>query len=304
MNQKLTPTTILLLIVPPLLWAGNAVVGRLVSDMIPPITLNFLRWAIALLILLPLGRSIFQPGSGVLRHWRRYAMLGLLGIGLYNTLQYMALHTSTPLNVTLVAASMPVWILITGRMFFNTPIRGHQLLGGIVSIIGVLVVLSHGDWRQLLELRLVIGDVFMIIATIVWAFYSWMLAQATDGPEIRRTWATFLLAQVIYGAAWSGVFAATEWSLTDAHIQWGWPLVLALLYVAVGPAIVAFRCWGTGVQRVGPAIAGFFNNLTPLFAALMSLAFLGELPQLYHAAAFACIVGGIILSAKQTNTAP
>ncbi len=302
MNQKLTPATILLLIVPPLLWAGNAVVGRLVSDMIPPITLNFLRWAIALLILLPLGRSIFRPGSGLARYWRRYALLGLLGIGLYNTLQYMALHTSTPLNVTLVAASMPVWILITGRMFFNTPIRGFQMLGGIVSIIGVLVVLSHGDWRQLLELRLVIGDVFMIIATIVWAFYSWMLAQASDGPEIRRTWATFLLAQVVYGAAWSGVFATSEWVLTDAHIQWGWPLALALLYVAVGPAIVAFRCWGTGVQRVGPAIAGFFNNLTPLFAALMSLAFLGELPQLYHAAAFACIVGGIILSAKQTKS--
>ncbi|MBP6018337.1 MAG: DMT family transporter [Burkholderiaceae bacterium] len=301
MNQKLTPATILLLIVPPLLWAGNAVVGRLLSEMIPPITLNFLRWTIALLILLPLGRSIFRPGSGLLRYWRRSATLGLLGIGLYNTLQYMALHTSTPLNVTLVAASMPVWMLVTGRMFFNSPIKGYQMLGGIVSIIGVLVVLSHGDWHQLLELRLVIGDVFMLIATAVWSFYSWMLTQEGDGPEIRRTWATFLLAQVVYGVVWSSVFATSEWALIDAHIQWGWPLILGLLYVAVGPAIVAFRCWSAGVQRVGPAIAGFFNNLTPLFAALMSLAFLGESPQLYHAAAFACIVGGIILSARQTQ---
>ncbi|NYT66077.1 DMT family transporter [Alcaligenaceae bacterium] len=302
MNQKLTPSTILLLIVPPLLWAGNAVVGRLISDMIPPITLNFIRWTIALLILLPLGRSIFRPGSGLAKHWRRYALLGLLGIGLYNTLQYMALHTSTALNVTLVAASLPVWILITGRIFFNTPIRGYQLLGGIVSISGVLIVLSHGDWRQLMELRLVIGDVFMIIATIVWAFYSWMLTKANDDPEIRNNWATFLLAQVVYGLVWSGMFTASEWVLTDAEILWSWPLALALLYVAVGPAIVAFRCWGAGVQRVGPAIAGFFNNLTPLIAALMSLAFLGELPQLYHAAAFVCIVGGIILSTQQTKT--
>lgn len=304
MNQKLSPSTIFLLMVPPLLWAGNAVVGRVLSGMVPPLTLNFLRWFIALLILLPLGRSLFKPGSGLLKYWRRYAMLGLLGVGLYNTLQYMALHTSTPMNVTLVAASLPVWMLVTGRVFFNTPIHGYQVLGGIVSIVGVLLVLSHGDWRQLLGLRLVIGDVFMIIATGIWSYYSWMLTLATDGPEIRRNWATFLLAQVVYGVAWSGLFATGEWAFTDAHIQWGWPLVLGLLYVAVGPAIVAFRCWGAGVQRVGPAIAGFFNNLTPLFAALMSLAFLGELPQLYHVAAFVCIVGGIILSTRQARTKP
>ncbi|HEY0846396.1 MAG TPA: DMT family transporter [Noviherbaspirillum sp.] len=299
MNRQLTPATALLLLVPPLLWAGNAVVGRLVNTMVPPITLNFLRWAIALLILLPMAGWIYRPGSGLWSHWRRFTVLGLLGIGLYNALQYLALQSSTPINVTLVAASMPVWMLAIGWMFFGAQVSGRQIAGAALSIAGVLLVLSRGEWRQLLALRLVPGDLFMILATIAWSIYSWLLSQRKDPEAIRQYWAAFLLAQVSFGVVWSGAFAAGEWALTPAHIQWSWPLAAALLYVAVGPAIIAFRCWGAGVQRVGPNIAAFFNNLTPLFAALLSSAFLGELPHLYHAGAFALIVGGIVLSSRR-----
>jgi drug/metabolite transporter (DMT)-like permease len=98
---------------------------------------------------------------------------------------------------------------------------------------------------------------------------------------------------VVYGVLWSGALAGVEWSLTDAHVDWSWEVAAALLFVAIGPAIIAMRCWGAGVQRAGPTVGAFFTNLTPLFAALMSSAFLGELPHLYHIAAFALIVGGI-----------
>ncbi|MBB5216943.1 DMT family transporter [Parapusillimonas granuli] len=299
MDHKLSPSTVLLLLVPPLLWAGNAVVGRLVIEMIPPITLNFLRWLIAAVFVIPLGYSVFKKGSGLWRLRRRYAMLGLLGIGLYNGLQYLALHSSTPINVTLVGASMPVWMLLIGMLFFRSRIAGRQLLGAMLSLTGVLVVLGRGEWQQLLQLRFVAGDIFMIVATIIWAFYSWMLVQSADTPEIRRNWATFLVAQLSFGVMWSGLFAAGEWALSSAAIEWSLPLGAALLYVAVGPAIIAFMCWGIGVQRAGPATAGFFSNLTPLFAALMSSAFLGEMPHLYHAAAFALIVGGIWFSTRR-----
>ena len=95
------------------------------------------------------------------------------------------------------------------------------------------------------------------------------------------------------------MFSALEWGLTDAHIQWGWPLIATLGFVAVGPAVLAYRCWGLGVQQAGPAIAGFFANLTPVFAAVMSAAFIGELPQVYHGAAFALIVAGIVVSSRR-----
>lgn len=298
MNRPLTLSTALLLVVPPLLWAGNAIVGRLVHTMVPPITLNFLRWAIAMVILLPFAYRIYRPGSGLWQNRKRLSVLGLLGIGMYNALQYLALQSSSPINVTLVAASMPVWMLLIGRLFFNAKVSGTQVAGATLSIAGVLLVLSRGTLAQLLALRLVPGDLFMILATIAWSLYSWLLTLAKDPVEIRSNWATFLLAQVTFGVIWSGAFSAGEWLLTDAAIHWGWPLAAALLYVAVGPAVIAFRCWGAGVQRVGPNVAGFFNNLTPLFAAVMSSAFLGELPHLYHGIAFALIVGGIVLSSR------
>lgn len=298
MDRKLTPSTTLLLLVPPLLWAGNAVVGRMVNDLVPPITLNFLRWAFAFLLLMPLGYSAFLKGSGLWRQWKRYAMLGLLGVGMYNTLQYMALHSSTPINVTLVGASMPVWMLLVGFLFFGARVVSKQIVGAGLSMLGVLTVLSHGDWASLLQLRFVVGDLYMIVATIAFAFYSWLLMQPGDADAMRSNWAAFLLAQVAYGSVWSGLFAGAEWALSDVHIDWGWPLAAALAYVVVGPAVVAYRCWGLGVQRAGPATAAFFTNLTPLFAALMSSAFLAEVPHIYHGVAFVLIAGGILLSSK------
>ncbi|QOL48793.1 DMT family transporter [Massilia litorea] len=298
MNRKLTLPTALLLTVPPLLWAGNAIVGRMVRDAVPPMTLNLLRWSIALVVLLPLGRAMFAPGSGVLSNWRRYSMLGLLGIGLYNSLQYLALQSSTPINVTLVASGMPVWMLLVGKLFYKAPVKPKQVAGALLSIAGVLVVLCRGDIGQLAALRLVPGDLYMILATIAWSFYSWMLMQQRDVPGLRADWAAFLLAQVGYGVLWSAALSAAEWAVKDVVIAWSWPLAAALLYVAIGPAILAMRCWGAGLQKAGPTLGSFFINLTPLFTALLSSAFLGEAPHLYHALAFGLIVGGIAVSAR------
>jgi len=299
MNARLNLQTVFLLTLPPLLWAGNAIAGRLVHDMVPPILLNFLRWLLALLILLALAGPVFRRDSELWRHWRRFAVLGLLGVGLYNALQYLALQSSTPINVTLVAAGMPVWMMLTGWLFFNVAVTRRQIAGAILSIAGVLLVLARGDLTHLLALRLVVGDVFMILATITWSLYSWLLTRTTEPVALRADWAGFLLAQVGFGVLWSGLFAAGEWALSDAAIDWNWTLILVLAYVAIGPAVIAFRCWGEGVRRAGPAIAAFFSNLTPLFAALMSSAFLGELPHAYHGLAFLLIVAGIVVSSRR-----
>jgi len=154
-------------------------------------------------------------------HWRRFAVLGLLGVGAYNALQYLALQTSTPLNVTLVAASTPVWMLGIGWLFFAQPVSRRQMLGALLSIIGVLVVLSRGQWAELAGVRLVPGDLYVLLATAAWAFYSWMLSQPKEPSTIRSGWAAFLMAQVVFGLGWSGLFAASEWALTDAHIRRG-----------------------------------------------------------------------------------
>jgi drug/metabolite transporter (DMT)-like permease len=225
-------------------------------------------------------------------------MLGLLGIGLYNSLQYLALQSSTPINVTLVASGMPVWMLLVGKLFYGAPVKRRQVGGALLSIAGVLVVLCRGDAGQLAALRLVAGDLYMILATIAWSFYSWMLMQQRDVPALRADWAAFLLAQVGYGVLWSAALSGAEIALKGADIAWSWPLAAALLYVAIGPAILAMRCWGAGLQKAGPTLGSFFINLTPLFTALLSSSFLGEAPHLYHALAFGLIVGGIAISAR------
>jgi len=297
-QQRLTPSTVFLLTVPPLLWAGNAVVGRLVRELVSPLTLNFVRWIIAFAILLPLAWPVLRPASPMWTHWKRYSVLGLLGIGSYNAFQYLALQTSTPINVTLVGSSLPLWMLATGAIFFGGRVSAREIGGSLLSMLGVLLVLSRGEWRQLLGLRLVPGDLYMILGTIAWAFYSWILARTREPQQVRQDWAAFLMAQLVFGLAWSGVFAAGEWSLTDAHVVPGWPLFAALAFIGIGPAVLAYRCWGSGVQHAGPQAASFFMNLTPLFAALLSAAFLREPPHWYHGAAFVLIVGGIVVSSS------
>ena len=300
MTSRLTPSTILMLVLPPLLWAGNAVVGRMVQGMVPPVMMNFIRWLAAFIVLLPLAGWVLRPAACCGAHGAALPA----GPAGHRPVQRDAIpgpEKSTPINVTLVGASMPVWMLADRLAVLQgagiaAPDAGRRAVhrrraGRAVA----------RRWRQLLGLRLVAGDLLMIVATIVWSLYSWMLTCPCPATrrKLRPDWSAFLMAQVVFGLAWSGLFAGGEWLVSDARIHWSWPLAAALLYVGIGPAIVALRCWGTGVQRVGPSIAAFFSNLTPLFAALLSSAFLGELPHLYHAVAFLLIVGGIVLSSRR-----
>ncbi len=159
---------------------------------------------------------------------------------------------------------------------------------------------KRGDWQVITHLRLVPGDVYVLLASVAWALYSWLLAHPTpESASLRADWAKFLLGQVVFGLGWSALFSAGEWTLHAAHISWSWPLAAALAFIAVGPAVVAYGAWGAGVSRAGPAVAGFFINLTPLFTAVLSSAFLGETPHLYHALAFVLIVSGIVLSSRK-----
>ena len=304
MTSAVTPRTVLLMTLPPLLWAGNAVVGRLLVGSVPPIALNFLRWALAALILLPLGWRVLGRPREIAARWPHLLLLGLLGVSTYNSMQYLALVTSTPINVTLIAASMPAWMLAVGWAGYGERPAGRQLAGAAVSMAGVLLVIARGDLAALAEVRLVRGDLYMLLAIVAWSFYSWLLARppasmrATGAGAARPpwTWAEFLLVQTLFGTLALAVAAGGESALGAAPIRWNGWVVAALAYVAIGPSVLAYRCWGLGVAIGGPALAAFFSNLTPVFAAVLSAALLGETPHWYHAAAFALIVAGIVVS--------
>lgn len=300
---QLTPRLALLLTLPPLLWAGNAVVGRIVRADIPPMTLNALRWGLAFVLLAPLARRLLLNPREALSRWRGLAWLGLLGMGCYNALQYLALHTSSPLNVTLITASMPVWMLGVGALFYGVKPTRRQLAGALLSLVGVALVIARGDPGALLAVHFVPGDLLMLVAICTWAVYSWMLARPAPGLRAGEkpdwNWAEALMAQLMFGVVFSGALAGIEQTVAPTPVHWSPTLAVVLLYVAIGPSLIAYRCWGMGVAEAGPALAGFFVNLTPLFAAVISAALLGQLPAWYHGAAFLLIAAGIIVSTRQ-----
>jgi drug/metabolite transporter (DMT)-like permease len=239
--------------------------------------------------------------SRLRERWPYLLAIGVLGVGAYNSLQYLALVTSTPMNVTLVASSLPVWTLLVGAVCYGVRPSRREVLGGALGLAGVALVVGRGSWQTLIEVRFVPGDLYVLLAVLGWAVYTWMLARPPAHMQGERRppwgWADLLLIQTLFGLMGSALFFAGEqWA--GAHpIHWSWGVVAALLYVSLGASVLAYRCWGLGVATGGPALAAFFNNLTPLFAAVLSVLLLGELPQAYHAAAFILIVAGIAVSA-------
>lgn len=302
-QHPITPRIAFYLTLPPLLWAGNAVVGRALVGTVPPMALSAIRWAIALVLLLPFATRLWRRPRDIRERWPYLALIGVLGVGTYNSLQYLALQTSTPINVTLILSSMPLWMLLFGILFYREHPTRQQIVGALLSLAGVALVISRGDLKVLLDLHLLPGDMLMLIAVALWAWYSWLLARppAHMRGEARPDWgwAELLVVQMIFGTVWAAGAAGVEAVVSPAQIHWSPMVVLALAYVAIGPSLLAYRFWGEGVSTVGPAIAAFFSNLTPVFAALMSALWLGEPPRWYHVAAFALIGAGIVVNSRR-----
>ena len=300
---QLTLSTVFYLTLATIFWAGNAIAGRVLVGSISPITLSAVRWGLAALILLPFGWKIFKPGSALWQNKSRFLVLGLLGVGSYNVLLYLALQTSTAINVTLIGASMPIWMLLIGAVLYQVKPTLLQMLGALVSLVGVTVVLTRGEPTSLLSMEVVMGDLFIMLATILWAFYSWMISRPGQSTERQWPWAEFLMAQVFIGFMWTMLFEGVEIATGHAFIDLNYWTGALIVFVAIGPSLIAYRCWGLGVNGAGPTVAAFFANLIPLFTALLSAAILGDPPQLFHGLAFVLIVVGILVSSTARKSA-
>lgn len=299
---QLNLATALYLLTATALWAGNAIAGRALVGSVSPITLSAVRWGLAALILLPFGWRIFKVGSPLWKNKTRFFILGLFGVGSYNVLLYLALQTSSAINVTLIGASMPIWMLFIGSVFYQVKPKLVQMIGAVVSLVGVAVVLTRGDLSALLSMQMVVGDLLIMVATFLWAFYSWMLSRPGASTERQWPWADFLMAQVIIGLLWTGLFEGVEIATGHAYLDLNLWTGSLILFVAIGPSLIAYRCWGLGVNGAGPTVAAFFANFIPLFTALLSAAILGEPPGLFHGAAFALIVAGIWVSSPKNRS--
>ena len=223
--------------------------------------------------------------------------MGILGVGSYNSLQYVALETTTPLNVSLITSSAPVFILLIGGAFYKQAVGRAQWIGAVLSIAGVALVVAKGDLAHLASLHFAPGDLIMLVAVFLWAIYTWELRQRPLGLAPM----TSLAAQMIWGVLSILPFMLAERWIGGETTHWGGPVWLALAYVAVLPSLLAYWCWGSAVGKVGAQIPSYFGNLAPLFAALLSWLFLGETIHWYHLWAALLIFAGIhvALNARQ-----
>lgn len=289
----------LLLTLTSLFWSGNYVLSRAMHADIPPVTLSFWRWAIALAVLLPfVVKPVKEQWPLMLAQWRRVALLGLLGVTGFNTLVYLGVQYTTATNALLLNSFIPVFTVLITWLFMKQHLAGRQLFGVFVSLSGVFVILSRADLATLQALDFNQGDLLVFLAALIWALYT-VIVKGMD-PAVNR----FGLLAVITVIGLLGIAPFYAWELALGYTVALNPANLAsFFYVGIFPSVLAFLFYNYGVAQVGPERASLFIHLMPVFGTLMSVAFLGESFELFHAVGISGIFAGIYLTTRPSKAA-
>ena len=288
-RRQLTAFALLGLVM--VLWAGNSIVGRAVRFDVPPLTLAFVRWFGASLILAPFALPhVRRDWAAIRKGWKAIVLLGLLGVGAFNAFLYAGLRYTTATNALLLQAAIPAMVMVLDRLFFSVRSAGLQKLGVACSIFGVAVVVFEGDLARALGLRFGAGDLLILISVLVWAFYTVLLRLR---PAVSPS--SFVATTFFIGVLAMAPFAAHDW-ITGDHIRWSPKVLGAFAYVCVLPSIVSYFIFNSATSTLGPARAGQTITLMPIFGAFLSAALLGEPLHTYHFAGMVLILLGIGLS--------
>jgi len=277
-----------------LMWAGNHVVGKWANGQIPPMTLAFLRWTGATLIMLPLAWGTLRSEWPAIRaSFPRIFALGLLGSGAFNTLQYLALTETSITNAAILNSWGPLLIVAAGALTYGDRLRPLQIMGLCISLVGVLIIIFHGE-PSVSELQsLNRGDLIMLIAIVTWAAYTNMLRSRPAITTLSFAALTYAIA-----AAVNLPLAAYEHA-SGQHVVPSLAVLAAILYTAAFASCLAYFLYTRSVDMIGATRTGAFIHLIPVFASAMGMVMLGEEPRIYHAAAFALILGGVFLASRQ-----
>jgi len=275
-----------------LFWAGNSIVGRAVKDDIPPFTLAFVRWTFASLFLLPFCvKSVWRDRAEIFAHWKIVLVLGVLGVGTFNTVVYQGLRFTTATNALLMQASIPPMVLALDFLIFRVRSPRLQVLGVALSILGVVAVVFKGDPTAALRFHFAFGDALVIAACFAWALYTVFLKLR---PKIAPE--SFVAVTFWVGIAVTAPLAVWEWHV-GKEVHWSLGTVGAFAYVSLFPSLISYFIYNWATHEVGAASAGQAITSMPIFGALLSAAILGEPLFAYHWLGMALIFGGIVLAA-------
>lgn len=284
------PYLLLLLVV--LFWSGNFIVARSVQEFIPPFSLSFWRWALALLILIPFSAKSFLRQKDLMReHWKIILLLGILGIACFSTFIYIALHSTTVTNTVLINATNPVFIVIFSWVGFKDRVSLLQIAGIVLSLGGLLWIISRGNLSFLITLQFAKGDLWTLAAAVCWALYTVLLRQYPG----RTDSIAFLTALFIAGLIFLTPLYIWE-SFTKSSIRLNTASVSGALYLGIFPSIFAYMFWNRGVKAVGPNRAGVFVYLIPVFSIILAFFLFDERFKSYHPPGIMLIALGIFLT--------
>ncbi|MBF0289228.1 MAG: EamA family transporter [SAR324 cluster bacterium] len=293
--QRISNLPFLLLTLTPLFWSGNIVLARGINEIIPPIGLAFWRWTLALIFLLPFTwKHAKQDWKVALGSWKILTVISIFGISCFNTMLYKAAHTTTAINIALMQSTMPAVIILFSLLLFKEKISKIQMIGVSICMLGAFSIILHGNWKTLMELSFVEGDIWMAVAVVFYALYSTLLHKR---PEIHGL--SVLTFTFAIGISLLLPFYLWELSYSDP-IELSWQVVSSILYVAVFPSIVSYLFWNRSIQLVGANRAGLFINLIPVFASILAVLLLGESLYVYHFAGMILIGCGMFLFNYQT----
>ncbi|WGS00256.1 DMT family transporter [Bradyrhizobium sp. ISRA443] len=286
----------LLLCITTMCWAGNAIVGRLAAGHIPPVTLSFLRWTAAFLIILPFAwKHMVRDWAAIRSKLGIMILLSITGISAFNTLQYWALEHTQALNTLLLQSAAPLVVAVWSLILLGARLTVAQALGVLLSLCGVLVILLHGDLTTLSKIEFNKGDVIFIVALIIFALYSVLTLKR---PNIHG----LSVAGFTFGCGALVLVPFFIWELNARPVM---PLtsgnLLSLFYVAVFPSTLAYICFNRGVQLIGANRAAPFFHMVPVFGTVMSIVFLGEHPQAFHFIGFALVLAGVFAASRKQS---
>jgi drug/metabolite transporter (DMT)-like permease len=291
--QSVWANPILLLVLTTLIWAAHSIVGRLAVGQIGPMTLTCLRWGAALIPILIAARPSLRRDWPVLRkRWVYLTAMGTAGYTVFVALFYVAAHYTTALNLSIIQGAIPAMVLIGARAFLGARFTALQALGAFVTMLGVMVIAAQGDPARLRALAFNAGDVMMVAAAALYAGYTIGLRQRPNVAGIS------MLAAMALAAFVTSV-PLMIWEIISGGFIW--PTLgglLALAFVALGPAFISQLMFMRGVELIGPGRAGVFVNLVPAFGAIMAVAILGEPFAAYHVVALVLVVGGIAIAQR------
>jgi drug/metabolite transporter (DMT)-like permease len=289
-NRMIKLLPYLLLAIAPLCWASNAVLARGVVDIIPPVSLAFWRWTTASLLLFPFAyQHVKRDWPLFTRHWKMLLFLSLFGITGFNTLLYIAVHTTTAINAALIQTTMPAAIIVITWIVFKEKVTRLQTTGIGLCLLGACLVVLRGRFSTFFELSFVQGDLLMLVAILLYALYSVFLRRR---PPMHPL--SFLVYTFVMGAM--GLLPFYVWELScHGAFRLSAGTAFSISYLAVFPSIVAFFCWNRGVELIGANRAGLFITLIPVFASLMAIIWLGESLKAFHIIGMLLIFTGMIL---------